>query len=223
MGEGALEINWCMCRLRRCTYLNFLDSDTKLLIAYLVGGRNSEYALAFMSDLASRIDGRCQITTDGHSAYVEAVEDSFGPDVDFAQLIKLYGEPAEKGPERRYSPSECRSTKKKTVQGNPNSDRVSTSHVERANLSMRMHMRRYTRLTNAFSKKFENHVHMVALYTVFYNFCRIHKTLRVTPAMEAGLTDHVLEMTDIVEYMDSLAPPPKKRGPYKKRQPAISN
>ena len=119
-----------------------LDSDTKLLIAYLVGGRDSEYALAFMSDLASRIDGRCQITTDGHSAYVEAVEDSFGPDVDFAQLIKFYGEPAEKGPERKYSPSECRSTKKKTVQGNPNSDRVSTSHVERANLSMRMHMRR---------------------------------------------------------------------------------
>ena len=200
-----------------------LDSDSKLLISYLVGKRDSEYALAFMSDLASRIEGRCQLTTDGHTAYVEAVEDSFGPNVDFAQLIKLYGEPAEKGPERKYSPSECKGTKAKVVQGKPDLNRVSTSHVERANLSMRMHMRQYTRLTNAFSKKFENHCHMAAIYTVFYNFCRIHRSLKVTPAQEAGLTAHIWEMTDIVEYMDSVAPPQKKRGPYKKCQPAISN
>lgn len=197
-----------------------LDSDSKLLISYLVGKRDSEYCLAFMSDLASRTAGRFQLTTDGHKAYVEAVEDSFGPDVDFAQLVKQYSTPSEPGPERRYSPAVCTGAHKNTIQGNPVRAKVSTSHVERANLSMRMHMRRYTRLTNAFSKKFENHCHMVAIYTVFYNFLRIHKTLKVTPAQEARLTDKIWEWEDIIEFMDSLAPAPKSRGPYKRQ---ISN
>ena len=193
-----------------------LDSDSKLLISYLVGKRDSEYALAFLTDLRERTEGRFQLTTDGHKSYVEAVEDSFGPDVDFAQLVKQYSSPSEPGPERRYSPAVCTGAKKTVVEGNPDRAKISTSHVERANLSMRMHMRRYTRLTNAFSKKFENHCHMVAIYTVFYNFLRIHKSLKVTPAQEAGLTDRVWEWADIIEYMDALNPP-KKRGPYKKR------
>lgn len=198
-----------------------MDSDSKLLISYLVGKRDSEYALAFMSDLASRTEGRFQLTTDGHKAYVEAIEDSFGADIDFAQIVKQYKTPAEGCPERRYSPAVCTGVHKHKIEGSPNMAKASTSHVERANLSMRMHMRRYTRLTNAFSKKFENHCHMVAIYTVFYNFCRVHKSLRVTPAQQAGLTDRIWEMTDIVAYMDSIAPAPTKRGPYKKRK--ISN
>lgn len=198
-----------------------LDSDSKLLISYLVGKRDSEYALVFMSDLASRTEGRFQLTTDGHKAYVEAVDDSFGADIEFAQIVKQYKTPSEPGPERRYSPAICTGVQKSKIMGNPSMAKASTSHVERANLSMRMHMRRYTRLTNAFSKKFENHCHMVAIYTVFYNFCRVHKSLRVTPAQQAGLTDRIWEMTDIVAYMDSLAPAPAKRGPYKKRE--ISN
>ena len=195
-----------------------LDSDSKLLISYLVGKRDSEYALAFMPDLASRTNGRFQLTTDGHVAYVEAVEDSFGPDVDFAQLVKQYSSSSKPGPERRCSPAVCTGAHKTEIQGNPNVAKISTSHVERANLSMRMHMRRYTRLTNAFSKKFENYCHMVAIYTVFYNFLRIHKSLKVTPAQEAGLTEKVWEWSEIIEFMDSLAPSLKKRGTYKKRQ-----
>ncbi len=195
-----------------------LDSDSKLLISYLVGKRDSEYALAFMSDLANRIEGRFQLTADGHSVYVEVVEDSFGPDVDFARLIKHYSASMEGAPERRYSPAECTAAHMPIVQGKPNPSKVSTSHVERANLSIRMHMRRYPRRTDAFSKKFANHCHMVAIYTVFYNWLRIHKTLKVTPAQEAGLTDNVWEWADIIDFMDSLAPAPKKRGPYKKRE-----
>ena len=194
-----------------------LDSDSKLIISWLVGGRSSEYAIEFMDDLRSRLENRVQLTTDGHKAYLEAVEGAFGGDVDYAQLIKLYGEPTgQKGHERKYSPAECTGAKKEIISGFPVKADVSTSHVERQNLTMRMHMRRFTRLTNAFSKKFENHMHMVALYTMFYNFCRIHKTLRVTPAMEAGLTDHVWDMEDIIAAMDAVAPKPGKRGPYKK-------
>ena len=194
-----------------------LDSESKLIISWLVGGRDGEYALNFIDDLRDRLANRVQLTTDGHKAYLEAVEEAFGADIDYAQLVKLYGEPADKGPERKYSPSICTGTKKQHVTGSPDRKHVSTSHVERQNLTMRMHMRRFTRLTNAFSKKFENHMHMVALYTVWYNFVRIHKTLKVTPAMAAGLTDRLWSMEDVVALIDAAAPKPGKRGPYKKR------
>ena len=194
-----------------------LDADTKLIVSSMVGGRDAEYANAFMDDVASRLANRVQMTTDGHKAYLEAVEGAFGSDVDYAQLIKLYGEPTgQKGHERKYSPSECTGTHKRRVEGNPDPKAVSTSYVERQNLTMRMQMRRFTRLTNAFSKKFENHMHMVALYTVWYNFIRIHKTLRVTPAMEAGLGDAVWDMGDLVRIMDERAPKPGRPKTYKK-------
>ena len=195
-----------------------LDSDSKLIVSWLVGGRDGEYAIEFMDDLHSRLANRVQLTTDGHKAYLEAVEGAFGGDVDYAQLIKLYGEAPEA--QKRYSPAACVGARKRRVEGNPDPKAVSTSHVERQNLTMRMHMRRFTRLTNAFSKKFENHMHMVALYTVWYNFIRIHKTLRVTPAMEAGLSDTVWDMEDLVSIMDERAPKPGPRGSYKNR---ISN
>lgn len=195
-----------------------LDSDTKLIVSWLVGGRDGEYAIEFMDDLRSRLANRVQLTTDGHKAYLEAVEGAFGADVDYAQLIKLYGEPTgSKGHERKYSPASCTGIRKQRVEGSPDPKHVSTSHVERQNLTMRMHMRRFTRLTNAFSKKFENHMHMVALYTMFYNFVRIHKTLRVTPAMEAGLTDRVWDMEDILAVMDERAPKPGRPKTYKPR------
>lgn len=195
-----------------------LDSDSKLIVSWLVGGRDGEYALAFMDDLRGRLATRVQLTSDGHKAYLEAVEEAFGADIDYAMLIKMYGEPTgERGHERKYSPSECTGTRKETIMGSPEKKHVSTSHAERQNLSMRMHMRRFTRLTNAFSKKFENHMHMVALYTVWYNFVRIHKTLKVTPAMAAGLTETLWKMEDLVAVIDTAAPKPGKRGPYKKR------
>lgn len=192
-----------------------IDSDSKLIVSWLVGGRDAEYAQAFIGDLAGRLEGRVQLTTDGHAAYPEAIEGAFGAAVDYAQLVKVYGEPS-KSPERKYSPSEFVCAQQRPVIGNPNPAHVSTSHVERSNLTMRMAVRRYTRLTNAFSKKFENHVYMVAIYTVFYNWLRIHKTLKVTPAMEAGLTERTWEWSDIIEQMDAEAPA-HKRGPYKKR------
>ena len=193
-----------------------LDSDSKLIVSYLIGGRDSDYAIAFMDDLRARLANRVQLTTDGHKAYLEAVEGAFGGDVDYAQLVKLYGEPLSKGNERRYSPAVCNGARKEVIEGNPDKAYVSTSHVERHNLSMRMHMRRFTRLTNAFSKKFENHCHMVALYTVWYNFCRIHKSLKVTPAMAAGLTDRLWDMKDIVDLIDAAAPKPGRPKTYKK-------
>ena len=199
-----------------------LDSDSKLIVSWLVGGRDGEYAIAFMDDLQSRLANRVQLTTDGHKAYLEAVEGAFGSDVDYAQLIKLYSEPTgQKGHERQYSPSMCTGTRKRRIEGKPDRRHISTSHVERQNLTMRMQMRRFTRLTNAFSKKFENHMHMVALYTVWYNFIRIHKSLRVTPAMAAGLSKTLWDMEDLVRIMDERAPKPGPRGPYKNRS-AIS-
>lgn len=194
-----------------------LDSDSKLLVSWLVGSRNAEYANAFMQDVADRLANRVQLTTDGHSPYLEAVEGAFGIDVDYGQLVKQYGSPAIKE-QRRYSPATCVGAIKDPMRGDPDPKHISTSHVERHNLSMRMHMRRYTRLTNAFSKKFENHCHMVALYTVWYNFVRIHRSLRVTPAMESGLTDRVWEMADIVGLIDATAPKPGPRGPYRKKK-----
>ena len=198
-----------------------LDADSKMIVSYLVGGRDADYAGAFMNDLASRLANRVQLTTDGHRAYLEAVEGAFGGDVDYAMLVKLYGEPKGKQQERRYSPGECCGTRKDVIEGEPDKAKISTSYVERSNLSLRMHNRRFTRLTNAFSKKFENHVHMISLYTVFYNFVRIHKTLKCSPAMAAGVTDELLEMEDIVKLIDKAAPKPGRPKTYKKKE--ISN
>ncbi|HYI47114.1 MAG TPA: IS1 family transposase [Allosphingosinicella sp.] len=193
-----------------------LDSDSKLIVSYLVGGRDTEYAMWFMDDLRSRLANKVQLTTDGHKAYLQAVEGAFGADVDYAQLVKLYG-PTITAP-GRYSPAQCIGAKKYRVEGNPDIEHVSTSHVERQNLTMRMHMRRFTRLTNAFSKKVENHAYAVALHMMYYNFVRIHKTLRVTPAMAAGVADRLWEIGDIVGLIEKAeSRMPTKRGPYKKR------
>ena len=193
-----------------------LDADSKLIISYLVGGRDGEYAMAFIDDLRDRLANRVQLTSDGHRAYLEAVEEAFGADVDYAQLVKLYGA-APDGPTRRYSPAECTGAKKIKIEGNPDPKHVSTSYVERQNLTMRMSMRRFTRLTNAFSKRIESHIHSLALYFLFYNFVRIHSTLRITPAMAAGVSDRLWSVEDIVALIDAREAAPKKRGPYKKR------
>ena len=195
-----------------------IDADTKLIVSYLIGGRDAEYAMEFMDDLRSRLANRVQLTTDGHAVYLDAVEGAFGADVDYAQLVKIYGA-APEGAKGRYSPAECVGAKKRRVEGNPAIEDVSTSYVERQNLTMRMSMRRFTRLTNAFSKKLENHIHALALYFVFYNFTRIHKSLKVTPAMAAGITDTLWSLEDVVAKIDEMNPPPKRgpRGPYKKR------
>ena len=195
-----------------------IDADTKLCVSYYVGDRGKHSAFAFMDDAAKRINGRIQITTDAHKPYLSAVEKAFGGDADYAQLHKIYGAP--EANESRYSPATCIGCDMKTVSGVPDPKHVSTSYVERQNLNMRMGMRRFTRLTNAFSKKVENHGHAVALYFAYYNFCRVHTTLRVTPAMEAGLSDHVCSVEELVALMPE--PQAKKRGPYKKRD-QISN
>lgn len=192
-----------------------IDADTKLMVSYFVGDRGGESAMILMDDLRTRLANRVQLTTDGHRAYLEAVEGAFGADVDYAQLVKLYG-PTITAP-GRYSPAECTGIKKIRREGNPDIAHVSTSHVERMNLWIRMQNRRFTRLTNAFSKKLDNHIHALALYFAFYNFCRIHKTLRVTPAMAAGITDRLWSLDDIVAKIE-LAPTQKVRGPYKKRE-----
>lgn len=179
-----------------------IDADTKLCVSYLVGGRDLGWAKEFMHDCASRIRNRVQITTDAHKAYLEAVESAFGADIDYAQLQKIYGAANEN--ESRYSPARCIGCEMKAVSGNPDPRHVSTSYVERQNLSMRMSIRRFTRLTNAFSKKIENHAAAVALWFTYYNFCRVHSSLRVTPAMEAGISDHVWS----IEEMCDLLPKP---------------
>jgi IS1 family transposase len=191
-----------------------IDADSKMIVSYLVGGRDAEYAMWFMDDLAARLANRVQLTSDGHGAYLQAVEGAFGADVDFAQLVKIYG-PTISAP-GRYSPAECTGTRKRTVEGRPDGAHISTSYVERQNLTMRMHMRRFTRLTNAFSKKVENHAHAVALHMMYYNFVRIHKTLRVTPAMAAGVSDQLWEIADIAKLVEDAETKPAKRGPYKK-------
>ena len=191
-----------------------LDSDSKLIVSYVIGDRSTATALEFMDDLKARLAERVQLTSDGHNVYREAVETVFGGEVDFAQLIKLYGKPeGEAATESRYSPGECTGTKKRRVVGNPDQTLISTSHVERHNLTMRMSMRRFTRLTNAFSKKLYNHFLSLALYFVSYNFCRIHKTLRTSPAMAAGLTDILHDAEWIVGLIDASAMKPQKPGP----------
>ena len=193
-----------------------IDSDTKLIPCWHVGTRGLESAKAFISDMASRLANRVQLTTDGHKAYIEAVEESFGRDIDFAQLIKIYGTLGQSTNDaRRYSPSEFTGSEKRVITGDPDMKKISTSYVERQNLTMRMHMRRFTRLTNSFSKKLENHMHAISLYFMFYNFCKIHKSLRVTPAMAAGVSTTLWEISDIVALIPEEMP--KKRGSYKKR------
>src|SRR5271165_2284807 len=181
-----------------------LDADTKLCVSYLVGGRDLGWAKEFMHDCAMRIRNRVQITTDGHKAYLEAVENAFGADIDYAQLQKIYGAATEN--HARYSPAKCIGCDMKVVSGNPDPKHVSTSFVERQNLSMRMSIRRFTRLTNAFSKKVENHAAAVALWFAYYNFCRVHQTLRVTPAMEAGIADHVWSIQEMCLLLPEKAP-----------------
>lgn len=195
-----------------------IDSDSKLIVSYLVGKRDARYANAFVNDLAGRLAGRVQLTTDGHKAYLQAVEDAFGSAVDYAMLVKLYGESAGHSTERKYSPNECCGAVKGVVCGNPDDAHISTSHVERQNLSMRMGMRRFTRLTNGFSKKIENHEYALAIYFMHYNFVRIHQSLRVSPAMAAGVSDKLWSLDDLVALIEGNEPAPKKRGPYKKRE-----
>jgi IS1 family transposase len=194
-----------------------IEAETKLLITWLVGGRDSDYAIAFMDDLRDRLANRVQLTSDGHRAYLEAVEGAFGGDVDYAQLVKLYGAVSDSA-KGRYSPAECIGARKERIEGSPDPKHISTSFAERQNLTMRMQMRRFTRLTNAFSKKFENHMHMVALYTVWYNFVKQHKSLKgLSPAMAAGLSETLWSMTNLAELIDASLPKPGKRGAYKKQ------
>jgi len=194
-----------------------LEADTKLLISYMIGGRDADYALAVMDDLRQRITNRVQLTTDGHSAYLQAVEEAFGADVDYAQLVKLYGT-APEALQGRYSPPVCIGARKSEITGQPDPNHVSTSYVERANLTMRMAMRRFTRLTNAFSKKFANHCHMVALYVTWYNFIKQHKTLKgITPAMAAGVSDKLWSMEDVVALIDARAAKPVRPATYRKK------
>jgi IS1 family transposase len=183
-----------------CWTWTALDADTKLIPCWYVGTRDAGAAYHFMHDLAARLANRVQLTTDGHRPYLAAVADAFGNDIDYAQLVKIYGE----GPmtEARYSPAQCMGTRRAKVTGNPDHAHVSTSFIERSNLSLRMGNRRFTRLTNAFSKKVENHEHMLALFFFYYNFCRIYQTLRCTPAMEAKVTDRVWELSDLVSLLD---------------------
>lgn len=192
-----------------------IDADSKLAISWLVGHRDYEYAEAFIGDLASRLSERVQLTTDGWGCYIGAIDKVFGGAVDYAMLVKIYGE--ENNGVRRYSPASFVSAEKRTIAGNPDKAHVSTSFVERQNLTMRMGMRRFTRLTNGFSKKIDNLAHAVALHFMHYNFVRIHKTLKTTPALEAGVTDKLWSMTDVVQLMDAKeALKDRSRGSYNK-------
>lgn len=192
-----------------------LDADSKLIVSWFVGDRDAQDACEFMYDVADRLANRVQLTTDGHKAYLIAVDRAFDNNIDFAQLVKMYGKSEGiNDQEKKYSPAECTGIKKTRITGDPNPKFVSTSYVERQNLTMRMHMRRFTRLTNAFSKKIENHCYAIALHFVYYNFCKIHSSLSVTPAMQAGLAKKPMTIEDIA----NLAPieAPAKRGSYKK-------
>jgi IS1 family transposase len=179
-----------------------IDAETKLIPSWFVGGRDAECASWFMNDLASRLANRVQLTSDGHKAYLEAVEGAFGADVDYAMLVKLYGASPDSA-KGRYSPAECTGAIKTPIEGNPDPKHISTSYSERSNLTVRMHTRRFTRLTNAFSKKLENHAHSVALFAMYYNFVRIHKTLRTTPAMAGNVTTRLWGIGDIVDVLES--------------------
>ncbi len=199
-----------------------IDADSKLIVSYFVGGRDGECAKWFMNDVASRLSNRVQLTSDGHKAYLEAVEGAFGADIDYAQLVKVYGA-AKDSSKGRYSPADCTGIKKNTIEGNPEQKHMSTSFVEPHNLTMRMHMRRFTRLTNGFSKRVENHAYAVALHMMYYNFVRIHGKLRVSPAMSAGITNKLWGIADIVSLIEEIEAKPTKREAYKKSNIEISN
>ena len=201
-----------------------IDADSKLIVSWLLGERDGISAYYFIADLAERLAGRVQLTSDGLKLYSRAIDWVFGSNVDYAQLVKIFGSPTEG--EKRYSPATCQGIVRTSMQGNPDPVHISTSYVERHNLTMRMSMRRFTRLTNAFSKKLRNHAAALALYFVHYNFCRIHKTLRVTPAMEAGLDNLPRDAEWIVGLVDAAAPQPAKPGPKlgsKRREKSKSN
>lgn len=200
-----------------CWTWTAIDADSKLIVSWNIGNRDADCANTFMNDVADRVSNYVQLTTDGHGAYLAAVGEAFGDNIDYAMLIKLYGSQKEgsTGAERKYSPMRYTGSKKTIISGSPDEDHISTSYVERQNLTMRMHMRRFTRLTNAFSKKIENHCYAIALHFVYYNFVRIHKTLRVTPAMEAKLVKRPMTIADIVSLIPDEQP--KKRGSYKPR------
>jgi IS1 family transposase len=193
-----------------------IESESKLIVSWMVGGRDADWAMAFMNDLRSRLATRVQLTTDGHRAYLGAVEWAFAGDVDYAQLVKHYGESGET--EKRYSPAVCTGCEKHPIHGTPDPAHISTSYAERHNLNMRMQMPRFTRLTTGYSKKIENHIYMVALYTVWYNWIRTHKAHRMTPAMAAGLTDKLMDFSDIVRLIDDA----EMRATIRKRVEALS-
>lgn len=194
-----------------------LDADSKMIVSWLVGDRDVESATIFMQDVRYRVANRIQLTTDGHRPYLQAVKEAFDYDVDYAMLVKMYGgSEGHTETERKYSPTRFAGSKKTKLMGDPRPKFISTSYVERQNLTMRMHMRRFTRLTNAFSKKIENHCYAIALHFVYYNFCKIHQSLSVTPAMQAGLTKKPMTMEDIANLIPE--PMAKKRGKYKPKQ-----
>ncbi len=198
-----------------------VDADTKLIPTFFVGGRDSDHARYFISDLASRMGNRIQLTSDGHTAYLKAVKAAFRDEVDYAQLVKIYGAPSQSNEaHRRYSPTPCIGAQRKPEIGNPDPDHISTSYAERQDLNIRMGLRRFTRLTNAFSKKMQNHVHALAIYFMHHNFIRIVPSLRVTPAMASNVTDKLWSMEDVVALVEAAEPPPAKRGPYRKRETA---
>jgi IS1 family transposase len=190
-----------------------IDADTKLVPSFMVGNRDAQSAKIFIDDLKDRLANRVQLTTDGLRVYLEAVEGAFGADIDYAQLVKIYGATQE---ETRCSPAECIGCETKIIQGQPDEKHISTSYVERQNLTMRMRMRRFTRLTNGFSKKIENHAYALALFYMHYNFCYVHQTLRVTPAMEAGISDHVWSLEEVAALIREPIYGP--RGAYKKQK-----
>jgi IS1 family transposase len=201
-----------------------IDPDTKLAVSYRVGTRDLQDAQAFMQDVAGRLAHRVQLTTDGYRPYLSAVDAAFGDDVDYAVLVKIYGRTGDdKKPNRRYSPAVCIGSDATVITGSPDKSKVSTSHVERQNLTMRMSMRRFTRLTNAFSKKVENLAAAVSLHFAYYNYCRPHQTLKgITPAMAAGVTDHVWTIGELIGLLESAEATPTTRGPYRKTREARS-
>lgn len=192
-----------------------LDAETKLIVTYAAGDRTLSCARLFMEDLKQRLANRVQITSDGHRAYVEAVDEAFGDDVDFVQLQKLYGPTP--SPPGRYSPAQCTAAKTKIRTGNPDPKHIGTSHVERSNPTIRMQNQRFTRLTNAFSRKIDNHLYALALFFLHCNFVRVHKSFKVTPTMADGITDSLWSVEDIAEQIEARRPTPAKRDPYKKR------
>lgn len=197
-----------------------IDADTKLVPCWHVGGRSLDDAKSFIDDLVGRLPIREQLTTDGHRPYLEAIDNAFGNDTDHARLIKIYGSDKNPSPERRYSPGRFVEAKRGVAMGNPDVRSIGTSHVEPQKLTMRMSMKRVTPLTSDFSKKIENHMHAISLHYMYYNFCRIHKSLKATPAMEAGIAESVYDFEFIVDLIDTREPAPTKQGPYKKK---ISN